>query len=157
MVWKKVKNTMGELIHSDHPRKDDEEIDISVLSAEHGQYAVKHAWHHKYMESLMRYWAGTQSEIASVLCPGWDQSCVQPCKTPIRILHINEPSYLRSVTRTWNYDLDFFLMQWLRVKKNDMVKPLCTFTGFHNRDWKCLLLKDETLRLDYKEHLAVDK
>lgn len=96
---------MGELICSDHPRKDDEEIDISVFSAEHAIYAVKHAWHHKYME---RYWAGTESEIASALCPGWDQSCVQPCKTPIKILHINEPSYLSSVTHTWNYNLDFF-------------------------------------------------
>lgn len=106
---------MGELICSDHPRKDDEEIDISVFSAEHAIYAVKHAWHHKYME---RYWAGTESEIASALCPGWDQSCVQPCKTPIKILHINEPSYLSSVTHTWNYNLDFFfLMQWLRVEK----------------------------------------
>lgn len=50
-----MKNTMTELICSDHLRKGDEETDISVFSADHGQYAVKHAWHHEYMESLMTY------------------------------------------------------------------------------------------------------
>lgn len=54
-----MKNTVGELIHSDHPRKDDEEIDISVLSAEHGQYAVKQCLapqiHGEPNEILSRY------------------------------------------------------------------------------------------------------
>lgn len=50
-----MKNTMTELICSDHLRKGDEETGISVFSADHGQYAVKHAWHHEYTESIMTY------------------------------------------------------------------------------------------------------
>lgn len=92
MVWKKLRNIMRELIYSEHHRKDHEESGISVFSADLGQHTVKYAWHRKYMEILMKYWAGTQSEIASVLCLGWDQSCVcNHIKPQSEYVHINEP------------------------------------------------------------------
>ena len=143
MVWKKVKNIVKELVYSEHHRKDHEETGISVFSAEPGQHTVKYAWHIKCMEILMKHWAGIRSEIASISCPGWDQSYVcNHVKPQSEYVHINETNlelsqFCQPHLELWHW-CSFSAVIWA---------PLPGFTRQAACVWCWLLLKAQNHRI----------